>query len=53
MGKKRKEKIAESAAYWVSYYRHNPTRFVADYLHINLKWHQKILITMMCRCRHK
>ena len=47
----RKEKIAEGAAYWGSYYRHNPTKFVADYLHINLKWFQKILITMMFWCR--
>lgn len=43
----RKEKIAEGAAYWGSYYRHNPTKFVSDYLHINLRWFQKIIITMM------
>lgn len=32
-----------------SYYRANPHRFVADYLHINLKVFQKILIYMMNR----
>ena len=40
-------RIAEGAAYWASYYRHNVWRFVRDYLHIELKLFQKILLTMM------
>lgn len=37
----------EGAAYWGSYYRNNPDKFVKDYLHLNLKPFQKILIVMM------
>ena len=44
---KRDQKILEGAAYWCAYYRSNPARFVKDYLHVNLKLFQKILITMM------
>ena len=40
-------KISEGAAYWASFYRHNVWRFVRDYLHIELKLFQKILLTMM------
>lgn len=36
-------------AAWCAFYRANPARFVKDYLHINLKLFQKILITMMMR----
>lgn len=45
----RQDKIAEGAAYWGSFYRANPWRFVRDYLHIDLKLFQKILLTMMMR----
>ena len=34
-------------AAWVSFYRSNPQRFVKDYLNVNLKLFQKILIYMM------
>lgn len=37
----------EGAAYWGSYYRHNPDKFAADYLHLKLRWFQKILLVMM------
>ena len=34
-------------AYWAAFYRHNPQRFVKDYLHVELKLFQKILLYMM------
>lgn len=40
-------RIMEGAAIWGSYYRSNPHRFCKDYLNINLKLFQKILIYMM------
>lgn len=43
----KRDKIAEGAAYWGAFYRANPWRFVRDYLHVNLKLFQKILLTMM------
>ena len=41
------EKIMQGIAYWAAFYRHNPQRFVKDYLNVNLKLFQKILIYMM------
>ena len=41
------QNIMEGAAYWGAYYRQNPDRFAADYLHLRLKWFQKILLVMM------
>ena len=43
----RHERIMEGAARYCAYYRANPHRFVADYLHVELKLFQKILIIMM------
>lgn len=43
----RREKIQEGAAYWGSFYRENPDKFVKDYLHINLRLFQRIIIVMM------
>ncbi len=43
----RLDKIAYGAAYWANYYRHNVARFAEEYLHLNLKLFQKILLTMM------
>ncbi len=40
-------RLSDSVAVWCAFYRANPARFVKDYLHINLKLFQKILITMM------
>ena len=42
-------RIAEGAAYWASFYRENVWRFVRDYLHIELKLFQKILLTLMMK----
>ena len=41
------QKIMDGAALWGSYYRQNPDRFAADYLHLRLKRFQKILLVMM------
>ena len=41
------ERIMNGVAYWASFYRHNPHRFVKDYLNINLKLFQKILLYAM------
>lgn len=43
----RYQHIMNGAAYWGSYYRHNPDKFATDYLHLRLKRFQKILIVMM------
>lgn len=45
--KTKTEKILEGVAIWTSFYRSNPHRFVRDYLNINLKIFQQILIFMM------
>ena len=41
------ERVMEGVAYWGAYYRNNPQRMVKEYLNINLKLFQKILIYMM------
>lgn len=41
------ERIMNGVATWCSYYRANPHRFCKDYLGLNLKLFQKILIFMM------
>lgn len=43
----RYQRVMEGAAYWGSYYRSNPDKFAADYLHLNLKRFQKLLLVMM------
>lgn len=39
-----------AVALWAAYYRSNPHRFVTDFLHIELKLFQKILLVMMNVC---
>ena len=41
------QKIMDGVGIWCSFYRANPHRFVKDYLGVNLKLFQKILIYMM------
>lgn len=41
------QRIMNGVNVWCSFYRANPHRFCADYLNINLKLFQKILIYMM------
>lgn len=43
----RQDKILNGAAYWGSYYRNNPDKFVEQYLHVKLKLFQRIVICMM------
>ncbi len=43
----RYDRIREGAEVWLSFYRANPHRLAADYLHVNLHLFQKILIVMM------
>ena len=50
VAQEKSERLMEGVAYWGSYYRKNPQRFVKDYLNITLKLFQKILIYMMMVC---
>lgn len=43
----RYQKVMEGAAIWGSFYRANPDKFAEDYLHIQLKIFQRILLVMM------
>ena len=43
----RYQAILEGAAYWGAFYRYNPDKFAHDYLHLNLKRFQKLLLVMM------
>lgn len=45
--KSREERVFEGVAAWAAFYRANPHRFVKDYLGINLKLFQQILLVMM------
>lgn len=52
LANEKSERIMQGVAYWASFYRCNPQRFVKDYLNINLKLFQKILIYMMMVCNY-
>ena len=41
------ERLMDGIAYWAAFYRKNPQRFCAEFLNIQLKLFQKILIYMM------
>ena len=47
--KTREERVFEGIAAWVSFYRANPHRLVKDYLGVNLKLFQQIILMMMDR----
>lgn len=47
LANEKSERIMNGVAAWTAFYRANPHRFVKDYLNINLKWFQKILIYQM------
>lgn len=40
-------RVMEGVAYWGSFYRSNPQRFAKDYLNLNLRVFQKILLYAM------
>lgn len=46
------KKLEQGLCVWVNFYRHNPQRFVRDYLHIDLKLFQKILLYAMMHNHH-
>lgn len=46
------QKVMNGVALWCSYYRANPHRFAKDYLGIELKLFQKILLYMMNQCTY-
>lgn len=43
----REERILQGVGAWTAYYRSNPARFAHDYLHLDLRLFQKILLIMM------
>lgn len=43
----REEKVLQGVGAWAAYYRSNPHRFAHDYLHLDLRLFQKILLIMM------
>lgn len=45
--KSRYRKVMDGAAAWASFYRNNPDRFAEEYLHIQLRLFQRILLVMM------
>lgn len=45
--KEKSERMMEGVAYWAAFYRNNPQRFAKEYMNINLKLFQKILLCIM------
>ena len=46
----RYRKVLNGAAHWGAFYRKHPEQFAKDYLHIDLKPFQKVLLVMMFWC---
>lgn len=46
----RYERVMEGAAHWAGFYRKNPHVFAKQYLHLDLRLFQKILLIMMNYC---
>jgi len=42
-------RVMQGVNIWASFYRANPHRFAHDYLGLNLKWFQQIILCMMFR----
>jgi len=47
LANEKSERIMQGIAIWTGFYRSNPHRFVKDYLNVNLKLFQKILLYAM------
>ena len=45
--KEKTDRLMEGVAYWAAFYRKNPQRFAKEYLNINLKIFQKMLLYIM------
>lgn len=43
----RYERVLNGAAIWGAFYRKNPDRFAIDYLHLKLRFFQRIMLVMM------
>ena len=43
----REANVLDGVEVWAGYYRANPQRFAKDYLNVNLRLFQKILLFMM------
>lgn len=52
VAQEKSERLMNGIADWCSFYRCNPQRFVKDYLNIQLKLFQKIIIYMMMHSTH-
>ncbi len=50
MTQTKNEKMMRGVAEWCAFYRENIHRFVADYLHVELKLFQKIILVAMNVC---
>lgn len=50
MMRTKNEKMMHGVAEWCAFYRENIHRFVADYLHVELRLFQKIILVMMNIC---
>ncbi len=48
--KEKTDRLMEGIGCWAAFYRKNPQRFVKEYLNINLKLFQKILLYIMMQC---
>lgn len=46
------ERVMEGIGYWAAFYRENPQRFAADFLNLDLKIFQKILLYCMMHMIH-
>jgi len=46
------ERIMNGIAIWTAFYRANPHRFVKEYLNVNLKLFQKILLLILGSISH-
>lgn len=49
MNSSREQRVLYGIAVWAAYYRENPDKFAAEYLHLDLHVFQKILLVMMNR----
>ena len=52
LANEKRERLFDGVAIWASFYRHNPQRFVKDYLNVQLKLFQKILLFAMMHNHH-
>lgn len=49
LANEKSERIMQGVSYWAAFFRLNPHRFAKEYLNVNLKLFQKILLYEMMR----